>query len=546
MATAGPGNIARRLFLPPAYAEPLGDAATRNAFRFKRVLLLVIILGNVVIWLLLRGRPGLLARPLDAYLAINDSLLAVDLLVGELVLRGARRQRAWRAAVYLSAFLNAAVCVVFVQVTGSLTSYFLIGCIVQIVNYRLAFDFRAGAIALATLVALHLAVIVLEHADVLRSASLFAAPPGPAYVSGYYRTTAIATIVTFYVLAFLATNFVVNKFREKDFLIAAAQRDAARAADAVRLGRFSGQTLADRYELGEILGRGGMGEIYAGRRLSDGVEVAVKILHARLADDDTALERFRREADAASRLPGERIARILDSGRALYHGEPFIVMERLRGEDLGALLRREGRLAPPTVVRIVGEIAAGLEAAHAAGIVHRDLKPQNIFLTTDGSVRLLDFGISKMQGAGETLTQAFEVLGTPGFLAPEQAIGDLKVGPATDVFALGAIVYRALTGSPAFPAGDPAKAIFEACNLHPPPPSTLVRGLTAAVDDVLTLALAKDPQSRYASAGELAEQLATAVSGDLPASTRERARALRGGDATMTAQQTRSSRVTGT
>jgi len=304
-------------------------------------------------------------------------------------------------------------------------------------------------------------------------------------------------------------------------------------------GRLSGRALSD-YQVGELLGRGGMGEVYAARR-GDGREVAIKVLHAQHGDLPEMRERLRREAAVLARLPGELVARAIEFGTT-PDGCDYIVMERLRGEDLAAHLRRRGRLPAAEVADLLDRMTTALEAAHQAGVVHRDLKPQNVFLDDDGQLRLLDFGLSRLEESTDDLTRTAAVLGTAGYLAPEQARGHGDdIGPHTDVFALGAILYRALTGENAFPSRNYAAALMEALELHPPPPSTVAPGIPGDVDHVIALALAKRIGDRYRSASALAGDFRRAVNGTLDEETRSRARLLapagsgRGLDATLSA-----------
>jgi serine/threonine-protein kinase len=221
-------------------------------------------------------------------------------------------------------------------------------------------------------------------------------------------------------------------------------------------------------------------------------------------------------------------------------GEPYFAMERLVGHDLSWHLRRRTRLSVQEVLMLAEHLAAGLRAAHAAGIVHRDLKPQNVFLhdsgrdepevdtTTDagcapitsGTWKILDFGVAKVQGTGGTLT-GVAVVGTPGYMAPEQVCGS-PVDARTDVFALGAVVYRALTGRPPFGVSE-VQAMFDAVSRQPPAPSDLQRDIPKDVDQVLAIALAKESCDRFASAPELARALGDAARDELAPSVRERA-----------------------
>jgi len=517
-----PGGTIWRKFLPPSYDEPLGDAQTRRVQLFKRWICLISIAIDIGILFGMRGVPQFSKRAVDAFASINIPLLTIDLVIGELAMRRARSKRMWRFCIDTCAIIEAFTILVWIQLTGSLTSYFQFAGLALILGYRHWYDYHSALVMAVALVVFHVGAVGLEAAGWLRPESLFVALPGGVYEASTYRVFATVSFLTLYLLAFGGGNLMVDRFREKDILIAEAHEQN-------KLGRFSGRTFASRYELDELLGRGGMGEIYHGRALEDGTEVAVKILHAHLCTDTGILERFRREAQAAARLPGRRIAQVIEAGRAMPDGEPYIVMEYLRGEDLGGYLRRKGRLSAIELVPIVREIASALEEAHDAGIVHRDLKPPNVFLTHDGRVVLLDFGISKIQGAGETLTATAEVLGSPGWMAPEQARGQLAaIGPGVDVFALAAIAFRALTGRQAFPSGDLASSVFEVCNVDPPPPTSLAPELPPAIDDVVALGLAKSVTKRYARAVELANDLAAAASGAaLPADRTARARALR-------------------
>jgi len=333
-------------------------------------------------------------------------------------------------------------------------------------------------------------------------------------------------------VAFLFGNFLIGNLRAKDEALRQAREDLERAVDAARPARLAGTVLGGLYELGEMLGRGGMGEVYQATRLTDGRSVAVKVLNVEVAASARMRERFRREADIIARLPAAHVAPARDFGID-DEGRQFIVMDLLKGEDLGALLRRRGELPLEDVVALAERSAAALDAAHELGVVHRDLKPENLFLLGGAEVgfdlRVLDFGVARLLDDSQPgLTQAATVLGTPGYLAPEQARGELaEIGPHTDVFALGAILYRALTGRNAFPARAVSAAIYQALHHEPRPPSSVRAGLPDGIDDVLTLALAKRPEDRYARAPHLARDLRAAARGQLPEESRRRARDVR-------------------
>jgi serine/threonine-protein kinase len=204
---------------------------------------------------------------------------------------------------------------------------------------------------------------------------------------------------------------------------------------------------------------------------------------------------------------------------------PYLAMERLRGEDLAQILRRKARLDREAAIDLLRQVGRGVQAAAAAGIVHRDLKPQNLFLTEGPrpTWKILDFGVSKLGAEGGTLTKG-EAVGTPRYMAPEQARGE-AVDTRADVYALGAIAYRVLTGQPPFRADDGAPVLVHVISRMPLRPGALAR-LHADVDAALAIALAKKPDDRFADAGELATAIEDALAGRLDPSLRERARAL--------------------
>ncbi|MBL0219735.1 MAG: serine/threonine protein kinase [Myxococcales bacterium] len=307
---------------------------------------------------------------------------------------------------------------------------------------------------------------------------------------------------------------------QRDALLAEARAELDRALKIGGPGRFTEQVVGS-FRLGVLIGRGGMGEVYEAHGVSDQREAAVKLLHPGTLADPTSVQRFIREAETTARLDTPYIVKVLEVGTTT--GEvPFLAMERLRGHDLAHQLRRQRRLQLPAARSIVEQVALGLESARNAGIVHRDLKPHNIFMAEmEGSRRwkILDFGVSK-SGTSGTLTQG-HVVGTPAYMSPEQARGE-DVDHRADVYSLTAIVYRSITGHPAFTGKDVPTTLYDVVYRIPTQPSILAP-LPGDVDRVIAIGLAKDPKDRFQTALELAEWFGLAVESRLSSEQRHRA-----------------------
>jgi eukaryotic-like serine/threonine-protein kinase len=261
--------------------------------------------------------------------------------------------------------------------------------------------------------------------------------------------------------------------------------------------------LSGRYELGRVLGRGGMAEVREARDVVLGRRVAVKILHPALAEDPAVIERFRREATTLAALNHPDLVGIFDAGS---DGDSrYLVMEYLEGRTLADVLRQDGALDPATALAVGAHAASALEAVHRAGLVHRDVKPANIMIAPDGGVKLMDLGIAR---AADTtaLTAASMVVGTAAYFSPEQAQGR-AADARSDIYSLGCVVYEMITGRRPFEADSPVAMALQHVNARPDAPSALVAGLPEGLDDVLARALAKDPDLRHPSAAELARDL---------------------------------------
>ena len=268
--------------------------------------------------------------------------------------------------------------------------------------------------------------------------------------------------------------------------------------DAVR-------TLAGRYELAEVIGRGGMGTVYRALDTVLGRSVAVKLLPGLLADQDpTSVARFEREARAAAALNHPAVVAVYDAGAD--ETTRFIVMEFISGESLEAILRDDGPLDPDRAAGIASRVADALAAAHAAGIVHRDIKPANVMVAEDGSVKVLDFGIARAMDA-TTVTQSASVLGTAAYMAPERALGK-PADERSDIYSLGCVLYALLAGHPPF-SGDSAAAVLNQHANIPPRPLRSQNGRVARELEALTLQmLAKSPDDRPQTAAEVRDRLA--------------------------------------
>jgi serine/threonine protein kinase len=282
-----------------------------------------------------------------------------------------------------------------------------------------------------------------------------------------------------------------------------------------------GQLLDGSYEVLRVIGEGGMGKVYEARHTRLHTKrFAVKLLHQELARQPDVVTRFQREAEAASVLTHPNVVGVYDVNTSA-DGRPYIVAELLQGEDLGSYLDRLGKLHTAEAVHIVRQVCHALGAAHAHGIVHRDVKPENVFLAgPTGTVKVLDFGISKVLETSDGLTKTGTVMGTPDYMAPEQARGD-RVDSRADIYAVGAILYRALTGRKPFEGNDAMAILTAVLTQEPVRPSTLEPKIPLSLELVVQQTMAKMPNERFATMDALEQALAPfdAVDAHLPAVT---------------------------
>jgi predicted Ser/Thr protein kinase len=265
-----------------------------------------------------------------------------------------------------------------------------------------------------------------------------------------------------------------------------------------------GDVIAERYELLEICGTGGMSTVYKAHDQLLERNVALKVLHPHYGDDEEYVERFRREARAVAQLSHPNIVTVIDRGEA--DGHQFIVFEFIDGENLKELVGRTGQLPVRRAIELAVAVADGLAFAHEHGLVHRDVKPQNVLLNGDGEAKVTDFGIARSLDVEHGVTQTGTVMGTSNYLSPEQASGK-PVTPATDVYSLGVVLYELLTAEVPFP-GDNFVAVAMK-HLNDPPPDILqIRpDVPLRLASALDRALEKDPTRRFASMGEFAAEL---------------------------------------
>ena len=294
-------------------------------------------------------------------------------------------------------------------------------------------------------------------------------------------------------------------------LTAASMAPVAPNADDARIGA----RICGRYEIRRVVADGGMGRVYEGIDKETDSRVALKILHEDVARDEIALERFKREYEISSLLPHDHIVRVTDFQRDPVSTAWILVMEFLEGEELRYILKREKVMSPERLVRMMSQVAIGLDGAHEKNLIHRDLKPDNLFLcgTREGDiVKLLDFGSVKDQsGSRKKLTMLGTTIGSPYYMAPEQAQGLESIDRRADVFALGALAYECITGEVPFMGNNGPSILLAILTKDPMPPTQKAKGgkypVPPKLDDVMEEALAKNPNIRTKSAGALADAI---------------------------------------
>lgn len=282
-----------------------------------------------------------------------------------------------------------------------------------------------------------------------------------------------------------------------------------------------GALLGGRYQLGSVLGRGGMAEVRRARDTRLGRDVAIKQLRIDLAGDETFQARFRKEAQSAAGLNHPNIVSVYDTGeqRDPQTGVsvPYIVMELVVGHTLRDLLREGRKLRPERALELTIGVLDALQYSHLAGIIHRDIKPANVMLTSSGQVKVMDFGIARaVADTSASMTQTAAVIGTAQYLSPEQARGEKTVDNRSDIYAAGCLLYELLVGQPPFQGDSPVSVAYQHVREIPVPPSYLDPEITPAMDAITLKALAKAPADRYQTAREMRDDISRLLTGQQP------------------------------
>nr|WP_090277071.1 Stk1 family PASTA domain-containing Ser/Thr kinase [Mycolicibacterium komanii]CRL70973.1 serine/threonine protein kinase [Mycolicibacterium komanii] len=277
------------------------------------------------------------------------------------------------------------------------------------------------------------------------------------------------------------------------------------------------QHLSDRYELGEILGFGGMSEVHLARDVRLHRDVAIKVLRADLARDPSFYLRFRREAQNAAALNHPAIVAVYDTGEAeTPQGPlPYIVMEYVDGVTLRDIVHNDGPMEPRRAIEVIADACQALNFSHQHGIIHRDVKPANIMISKTGAVKVMDFGIARALADANSVTQTAAVIGTAQYLSPEQARGE-KVDARSDVYSLGCVLYEILTGEPPFIGDSPVAVAYQHVREDPAAPSQRNPAIGPELDAVVLKSLAKNPDNRYQTAAEMRADLVRVHSGEQP------------------------------
>ena len=268
-----------------------------------------------------------------------------------------------------------------------------------------------------------------------------------------------------------------------------------------------GKVFAQRYQLEEFIGKGGMALVFRATDLRTGHAVAVKVLRPEFSQDEEFLERFQREALAASKMSHHNIVNLLDVGEE--EGMRYLVIEYVRGRTLKEIIEENARLPEPVAAQIAIRILSALQHAHNNGIIHRDIKPQNVLINAEGLVKVADFGIARVAGSN-TLSKGDSVMGSVHYFSPEQARGE-DVTAASDIYSVGVVMYEMLTGKVPFDGDTPVSIAMQHISAQPKAPSLVAEGISPAMEQVVLTAMSKEPRRRYRDAAEMARAIRAAL-----------------------------------
>jgi serine/threonine-protein kinase len=498
--------------------------------------------GALIVLIVLNGATLFAADRLDYDEDFNRQwqlatmpMRVADLVLGILIWKGNFSITALHRMTIACLLVESAMTLLGIWAFGTVGSQMVVFGYALVLVYRATFGFEAGTLAFGLMLVGHWGIALAEITGYLPAQPMFAAGPAPHFATANAHAGAMMVQSVSLVVIYMVSNWMVARLRHKERTIRFL-RESLAASEQGKVGRHTGRTLCDTYVVGSLIGVGGMGEVYRGHHRRTRRALALKLLHPHLVDDNTLLARFRREAEVTGRLGNAHIVEIVDVDRD--EDTPFMALELLDGEHLGDRLGREGQLPLAEVVDIIGQLADGLTVAHRAGIVHRDLKPENIFVCRGPRlhVKILDFGISKIRSDATAITQDATLLGTPDFMSPEQARGEIDaIDARSDVFALAGIAYTAVTGRRPFAASSVPALLRRICDEEPVPPERLRPDLPAAVSAVLAIGLAKRAAERFADAAGFAAAFAAAAAGSLEPALVRRAESLhRGAVASIT------------